>query len=156
MWAGIKHALNSTLGTKDFQPLDKLYYKGKSLVASDNLYMYIINSRITVDRDSSYTVPEKLVMKNAGSIKLRAEMSYYSTPRLKVNIYVNSSLRLELTRTDEATNTTDVVSGQLKYNAGDVVTFKIVNTYTASGSISQLTLHADVIDTSMLDIEVVE
>lgn len=39
-WVGIKRALNSTLGTKKFKPLDQIISEEKDLVASDNLYQY--------------------------------------------------------------------------------------------------------------------
>lgn len=41
MWAGIKKALNSTLGTSEFKPLDQLIAEGRDLVASDNLFRYL-------------------------------------------------------------------------------------------------------------------
>ena len=37
-WAQIKLALNSSLGTKEFKPLDELIKGQKTLIASDNLY----------------------------------------------------------------------------------------------------------------------
>ena len=35
-WAGIKYALNSTLGTENFKPLDKIFFDGKLLEISSN------------------------------------------------------------------------------------------------------------------------
>ena len=40
-WAGIQRAINSTLGTDEFQPLDKLIKDGTKLVAS---YDYVLTS----------------------------------------------------------------------------------------------------------------
>lgn len=36
MWAGIKYAINSTLGTSDFKPLDKMYKDSLVLVGDRN------------------------------------------------------------------------------------------------------------------------
>lgn len=36
-WAGIKHAINSTLGTADFKPLDKIIEGQRTLAASDSV-----------------------------------------------------------------------------------------------------------------------
>ena len=37
IWKEIKHALNSTLGTDKFEPLDKMITTGRTLVPSDDL-----------------------------------------------------------------------------------------------------------------------
>lgn len=56
IWAGIKHALNSTLGTSDFKPLDELIadkiakiVSGKSLAASDTTYKTLSSSAVSVE-----------------------------------------------------------------------------------------------------------
>lgn len=36
IWAGIKHAINSTLGKEYFQPLDRIIVGGKQIVADEN------------------------------------------------------------------------------------------------------------------------
>lgn len=41
LWTGIKHALNSTLGTENFQPLDKIIEGQRTLAASDNVIRVI-------------------------------------------------------------------------------------------------------------------
>ena len=39
IWAGIKHSLNSTLGTNEFQPLDKLLrYGSKQFTEGNDIY----------------------------------------------------------------------------------------------------------------------
>lgn len=53
-WAGIKYALNSTLGTESFKPLDKIFFDGKRLEISSNSADVLAtitseNSRISPD-----------------------------------------------------------------------------------------------------------
>ena len=54
IWAGIKHALNSTLGTSEFQSLDKIILGQKGLKASQNLYAPVWSGNVSVDHDKSY------------------------------------------------------------------------------------------------------
>lgn len=46
IWSGIKHALNSTLGTEEFQPLDQIIKGQKILIANDNVIAVISNSLV--------------------------------------------------------------------------------------------------------------
>lgn len=47
-WSGIKHALNSTLGTADFQPLDKIFTNNISIGASDMVLKALISSSVNI------------------------------------------------------------------------------------------------------------
>lgn len=56
IWAGIKHALNSTLGTADFKPLDELLLEkiaeivgGKSLAASNTIYKVVSSTAVSLN-----------------------------------------------------------------------------------------------------------
>lgn len=44
MWVGIKKALNSTLGTANFKPLDVLLTRNKILQPSNDIYRLIFNN----------------------------------------------------------------------------------------------------------------
>lgn len=44
-WAQIKKAINSTLGTKDFKPLNELILGERSLVSSDNVFLVTTNNQ---------------------------------------------------------------------------------------------------------------
>ena len=72
MWAGIKHALNSTLGTSAFKPLNTLIIdaiKGqRTLAPSDNI-LRIISNGVYVFNDV-VDVPTTFSPKTSGAIRL--------------------------------------------------------------------------------------
>jgi hypothetical protein len=89
IWAGIKHALNSTLGTEDFKPLDKLlkHYleEHKSLAPSDSIYKVIQSGERYKEVPSStisYTIIGGFTSNVTGAIRilaeLKAELSSYT------------------------------------------------------------------------------
>ena len=72
IWKEIKYALNSTLGTKDFKPLDELIIQQTKMVVSDEVYETFENFRFEVEKEGSLTLtyPQKLVMTRYGELKL--------------------------------------------------------------------------------------
>lgn len=72
IWKEIKYALNSTLGTKDFAPLDVLIAQQYKMVVSDELYETFEDFNFKVEREGSLTLtyPQKLVMTRYGELKL--------------------------------------------------------------------------------------
>ena len=48
-WAGIKHAINSTLGQTDFQPLDQIIKGQKTIAPSDQILISLYSGGTTVD-----------------------------------------------------------------------------------------------------------
>ena len=70
LWAGIKYALNSTLGTDDFKPLDKQITDRIGLIPDENIYT------------SKYLAPNTngsdLVLSTSGSVSNIRELSSMS------------------------------------------------------------------------------
>ena len=52
IWTGIKHAINSTLGTADFKPLDKIIEGQRTLAASDSIIKVISSTSKNIDTAS--------------------------------------------------------------------------------------------------------
>ena len=76
IWKEIKYALNSTLGTKDFAPLDVLIAQQYKMVVSDELYETFEDFRFEVEPEGSLTLtyPQKLVMTRYGELKLTGNL----------------------------------------------------------------------------------
>lgn len=129
IWAGIKYALNSTVGTKNFKPLDKLLKDVDGLVASDNLYQIVSqneNLRIT---DGVFEMPKKIKVNANGSIKVKLEFdglsSIYSDLTMRVDLYVNGE--------DKGSHDVEIEKGStandswvISINKGDEISFKFV------------------------------
>ena len=155
-WSGIKHALNSTLGTGDFKPLDKivtdLIYNNKSLVASDNPY-YIIepNAKSISLNGSIQTLSYKLRFKNQGSIRISVGLKRSSSDvGTYLYVLVNNVqvANLSSNDTDYVTKTTDI-----SIPAGGVLSFKVdgASSSSAKAYFKALEIHADVIDSSLFE-----
>lgn len=110
-WAGIKHALNSTLGTSNFKPLDtiikeqingiadeltggqtgvvhdinELIVGQTRMVASDTLYSALEGVTVelpTVNVAASKELPQKIRMTRSGTVRFKGEL--YRNPATKI------------------------------------------------------------------------
>lgn len=97
MWAGIKHALNSTLGTSNFKPLDQLIAEERDLVASDNLYKYFhVGSKDTVTVANNDIEVFNFVSKRNGSIRIKSQaITTTSGNNVQFRIYEDNVLLYE-------------------------------------------------------------
>ena len=90
IWIGIKRALNSTLGTTKFKPLDKILKDSMYLVASDTVLYNI--GRANGLRGQEKTFFEKTINVN-GTIRFVAtDSSSLSSSYDYVRIYKNNTL----------------------------------------------------------------
>ena len=158
LWAGIKYALNSTLGTDKFKPLNEIIrdeiLNGSGLVSSDNLYYpSIIKENIDIERHASYnkTLDVKLKFNVLGTVKLEATCSNQGINPLNLTILKNNNIFQSLSFTNGTTSTHDVI---LEFSKDDVFTFKIsgngVGVYPSATITASI--YADVIDYSGITI----
>lgn len=87
-WAGIKHALNSTLGTAKFKPLDRILKESMYLVASDTP-LYVLEGSFGT-REKEVTFLEKTFNVN-GTVRFIAT-PYNMSSYCYVKIYKNNTL----------------------------------------------------------------
>ena len=78
-WAGIKHALNSTLGTSDFKPLDEIYKDTvESLInsitvsASDNPLKILVSTQTDITRDG---IIRTFNANSSGTVRIIADIN---------------------------------------------------------------------------------
>lgn len=107
-----KYALNSTLGTPKFKPLDKL----KKVVSSDNLLFYLAK-----DCDSAISPSNLLLAPNfefksqiSGTIKIKAKVS--TSEGTTVSVFVDSVLFVT-----EALSVTEELDCEIQVNENSVV-----------------------------------
>ena len=183
VWAGIKHALNSTLGTSNFKSLDKIIDESKDdiiselgvgqtrliqdigdiveeqtrIVASDDAYATIDGGSVEtkpVNTEVSYTLPKKLKMRRPGSLRISGTLSRTNSSKMRggVAVLVNGVEADNYYRSDEVGTNSDKFSMDVSFSAGDIISFKVYGTNTASTtdtrkvSVSQLTLTGTVIN----------
>lgn len=149
-WTEIKHAINSTLGTSEFKPLDKLFLEQKALVASDVPFYEIVAGEKRVDvgkGDNTATLPYKIKMLNAGSLRVsvmlkRSNSSNYTTLRIYVNDVERAKLQSSLNNADYFLETADI-----NFKQDDVISFS-ASGYTYA-FIKDLTLCGTIVDNSL-------
>lgn len=130
-WSGIKHALNSTLGTDDFQPLDKIILGMRCLQASGEVYMTLASleaTAVAVGKTEVFSSKQSITPYASGSLKLKITYAPggqgYGGSSNIFNVLVNGVVvnSVELSTSKSSTEST-ATSGIIRYKAGDVITF---------------------------------
>lgn len=156
-WAGIKYALNSTLGTDKFKSLDKILedytYDNKSLVASENLLYIAYSGYINAKHEEYQQVPIKITMRNNGSITLKSDASPGTWEHnITIRIYKNGvyyrTFMGGIDKLGEYTEPTTTIS----FDSGDILTFDFVSSVN-NGYLADIRVYADVVDTSLIKVE---
>ena len=147
-WSGIKHALNSTLGTEEFQPLDKIILGSKGLVASDNLYVSLYSSNLTTKLlDVGYTA-DVLKMRWSGSIRLNISAIVFSVRTSYIDITVNG-VNYGRFSVPVDSNGYEASLDIVGLKVGDVIGLTVSNN---SCNLRKLFISADITDVSAFDI----
>ena len=73
-WSKVKKAINSTLGTDEFAPLDKLILGSKGLKASENFYSRVLSKSLTGRKDEPFVIENLMTMKWQGSLRLKISL----------------------------------------------------------------------------------
>ena len=137
-WSGIKHALNSTLGTASFKPLNEIIEGQRNLAASDSV--------IAVVNSNPSSISGTLVTSKNGSIRIMATLyggDNIAPARVWVYDPVTSEGLLELT----AYNANGIVrEGDIAVKAGKRYGF------TVTRGTATIKIGANVVDTSLVTI----
>lgn len=146
-WGEIKKAINSTIGTEEFKPLDEMILGQKKLVASDNLLVQDMKTRF-YDRDLE-TVYNLFKMNTSGSIRVKVYGRSINDDGF-LSVYINGTYSTGITvETTEGEYTIPDIS----VKKGDVIGF---NAYSANGrrkdvNVEWTYIYADVVDGSLID-----
>lgn len=131
IWAEVKKALNSTIGTSNFKPLNELYLDSRYMYASDNT---IVHTIATSGSDGLFLT--KIKINIPGSYRIKAFVDGVVHYVLKSTIYVEkngiviaSSPTLTVAT---GSDTSGVTSCDFTANSGDIINVKVL-TYEGSG-----------------------
>ena len=133
LWAGIKHALNSTLGTDNFKPLNELVrdeiLRGNGLIASENIYYpNLINETITYNTGVNYDkeYPFELKFNVNGSADLRVDSLLQGVKNGKLEIYKNGEYYASISLPKHVNSEPYVRIQNISFSMYDVFTFRIL------------------------------
>lgn len=167
IWAGIKYALNSSIGTSDFKPLNEIIDGTKKLVASDNLYCVVIDQPQTktfVAAAAHFDIDKKVKILWNGSIKITADFSFsgYEGTGTKYRdfyIFKNGTEIIDQSYNSQGKYT---YTNTFSVKKGDEFTFKIgytrgspAGTYESSITVNSIEILSDVIDGSGVKVELI-
>lgn len=148
IWKEIKRAINSTLGTSDFKPLDQIITDGKGLVASDNLY-YQLNSATMSSEGSATRTINTATMHASGSMRAKAKASMYGTySMISLYVYKNGTLYTSQTWNNRGGDSVEK-SVDISFKKDDVLRFDVAfSSITSTSRLYDIGLYADVKDIS--------
>ena len=134
IWAGIKYAINSTLGTDKFKPLNELIIGEKSLCASDTIYDIIIPPGSNNTFSKGELISE-ITFLTGGSVKLKAIVA-----RGQIDVIINTSktYTLNASNSEQIIPISDKDSVQIKATGDTIIIVR------------ELLLCAQVEDTSLI------
>ena len=120
LWTGIKHAINSSLGTNDFKPLDKIIRDSYYVYASDDLLKTLYKKTYP---ESTY----KVDLTDIGTINVSGVVRItVQANGLRINtndcVYIGKNGNVQPIRIP---NDADNASIDIEVSKGDVIQFKI-------------------------------
>ena len=130
-WAEIKHAINSTIGTNKFKPLNEiihdLYWEGRELVVSDELYKRLWSGTQAFPVSSSNQQADMSIIKftTDGSISIRGT---FNNNKAYLKISINDVVKF-------STSSDGDFSADITYKSGDVL--RLYSRYDTNASGSQ-------------------
>lgn len=95
IWAGIKHALNSTLGTARFKPLDAILHETFTMKASDEVFFVSQLDTIYVNEDNDgqiYYFPRKYQTTKYGEMRIINSVELLDMNDYTFTIYKNGEV----------------------------------------------------------------
>lgn len=164
-WSGIKHALNSTLGTSEFKPLDKLvqdYIKSQRTYApSDSSLAILTINEIAAETDEKIISGASFTSFVNGSLRVKAifelrSTSMSSSTRCNFKIYKNGQLYKGATVSHiKSDNSSEYATKELLIDLPIEIDskyeFSIHKTNGSSAGLNELSLCGQVVDLSMLN-----
>ena len=136
IWSGIKHALNSTLGTPYFETLDDIVRGQKFLDASDDVYVELLSANennwefvVAGNSTNKKEFEKKIRFKNSGSLKFQFIYGFeYNDLSLRTAYIIKKNGITISTLEGRETSGTDknVVSPVFRFEKGDVFSFEFI------------------------------
>lgn len=134
-WAEVKHALNSTVGTGDFESLDEIFKGNWRFVSSDILYKTAPASYTS--SGGTYTIGNTFTAKANGVVTFRLSGVETTSTNFTFYVYRNGSTTPAASGTNTTSSASRSYTADCEVNKGDVFTFDIKRS-SSSGTISSM------------------
>lgn len=145
IWAGIKHALNSTLGTSDFKPLDQLIIGERAFVASDTAYSVMLDgAQSTTATIGSFTP------KLDGYVRVIAKVQTTALSGTTSSIQVGNKYMYFAGGNGEVVKSIDI---RVTANASYVVSWTTAGSGTGRHQLNNVIIGAQIADTTLMEVD---
>lgn len=142
LWVGIKHAINNTLGTKNFTPLNEIMENQFRIEADENKYARVFDKsakKYTIKTTTqgewiNLDIPETLKMLKEGTITLKGKLSRNSTARASSAIGIYKNGERVFYHSDTYNESATEFSVTIPVSVYDVLTFKLSVYYTKNAT----------------------
>lgn len=123
-WAEIKNAVNSTVGTNNFKPLNEIIRGNWNLIESDKVYISEVPEYTW--SSGAYNISNSFRFKAPGTANIRLRASYGSTTTYDFEIYKNGAIYKTITRSGNDTAYDVVIFNTISFVENDLITFRLV------------------------------
>lgn len=151
LWGAIKKTLNSTLGTADFKPLDKIIEGQRTLAASDSVIQVIFSSPENVPA-SSYSEMGRFMTYVDGNVRILTEFDpsggMDETFYIRVSSDTGEVIAEKHITAEEGVNQNVSVDVTIRKNR--IYTIKAKT--TRNGDMMYLKIGANIVDTSLVEV----
>lgn len=125
-WAEIKNAVNSTVGTNNFKPLNEIIRGNWNLIESDKVYISEVPEYTSSSSSETYNISNSFRFKAPGTANIRLRASYESTTTYNFEIYKNGTIYKTITRSGNDTAYITVIQDTISFVENDLITFRLV------------------------------
>ena len=130
IWKEIRYALNSTLGTDNFVPLDEMMTNQMRMVESDEVYSHLEDFEVKQEGTATAGIyvdyPSKIKMTRHGKAYLKATITRNNTDtNIKFRIFKNGGLIYELEKRWDASGNSFEISPKIEFAPNDVFSFDV-------------------------------
>ncbi len=119
-WSEIKHAVNSTVGTDDFEPLDKIFKGNWRFIVSENIYL--TEDAFYTQDDDTFNISTSFKALINGTVRVSMSAATSSGRIFSFHVLKNGEIAASVKKTGTGEALTYI--SEVTFAPGDVLSFK--------------------------------
>lgn len=123
-WAEIKNAVNSTVGTNNFKPLNEIIRGNWNLIESDKVYISEVPEYTS--SSGTYNISNSFRFKAPGTAGIRLRASYVANTTYNFEIYKNGAIYKTITESGNDVASNIAIRDTISFVENDLITFRLV------------------------------
>lgn len=123
-WAEIKNAVNSTVGTKNFKPLNEIIRGNWNLIESEKVYISEVPEYTS--SSGTYNISNSFRFKATGTAEIRLKASYVANTTYDFEIYKNGTIYKTITESGNDVASNIAIRDTISFVENDLISFRLV------------------------------